>query len=227
MPLRLIAAASLPHSILGKSFFAGDRSAGTKQNNRSRNAYLQCCSSPSGNRSATRFKLMLCSSSAFSPASTSVNPSVEPIAASTTLSMSPLKPEFVMVTKVVLSGRGTKIHSTVVGAPYADHSIRIRLFCSTAFTLTSTEKSYISQSHLTCAEGSNLPLPLVNQNLDVMAGSTNASNTSETGRRINSSAFADGIDEGVIVSSGESSHLPAVERRITLTCAAATTGRRL
>ncbi len=79
---------------------------------------------------------MLCSSSALSPASTNVNPSAEPIACLTTSSPSPPKPLFVMLTNVVLSARGVKIHSTVVGTPYADHSISIRLFGSIALTLT-------------------------------------------------------------------------------------------
>src|SRR5262245_22071119 len=69
--------------------------------------------------------------------------------------------------------------------------MRIRLFCSIALTLTSAEQPYISQSHLTSLPGSNLPLLLVNQNLDVMAGSIKASNTSATGLRINISAFAE------------------------------------
>jgi hypothetical protein len=39
---------------------------------------------------------------------------------------------------------------------------------------------------------SNLPLPLVNQNLAVMVGSTKASNTSATGLRMSISALAIG-----------------------------------
>lgn len=69
-----------------------------------------------------------------------------------------------------------KTHSTVVGAPSAGHSMRIRAFLSMVFTFTCRDKSYISQSHLTCLPGSSLPLALVNQNLDVMAGLTKASN---------------------------------------------------
>jgi hypothetical protein len=42
--------------------------------------------------------------------------------------------------------------------------------------VTCTETPYISQSHFTCLPGSSLPLLLVNQNLDVTAGSTKASN---------------------------------------------------
>ena len=70
--------------------------------------------------------------------------------------------------------------------------MRTRSFFSTAFTFTSTEKSYISQSHLTCLPDSNLLLLLVNQNLDVMAGLTKASNTSATGLRMSISALAIG-----------------------------------
>src|SRR5207247_2235717 len=46
--------------------------------------------------------------------------------------------------------------------------------------------------HVISLPASNLPLPLVNQNWDVMAGSTKASNTSATGLRISISAFAIG-----------------------------------
>src|SRR6266536_2149533 len=95
-----------------------------------------------------------------------------------------------MLTKVVLSGREVKIHSMVVGSSKAIHSTRIRLFGSTAFTFTSVDELYISQSHRICLPVSSRPLLLVNQNLVVMAGSMNASNTSATGLRINISAFA-------------------------------------
>src|SRR5258708_27879517 len=67
-------------------------------------------------------------------------------------------------------------------------------FCSSmALTLTWEETSYISQSHWICLPGSSLPLLLVNQNLVVIVGLINASNTSATGRRISISALATGI----------------------------------
>src|SRR5262249_21137698 len=81
------------------------------------------------------------------------------------------------------------------------HSIRIRLFGSIVLTLTSVEKPYISQSHLISLPTSNLLLPLVNQNLDVMVGSIKASNTSATGLRISISAFADGTLLSVMMRS--------------------------
>src|SRR6266542_1509554 len=95
-----------------------------------------------------------------------------------------------MLTNVVLSGREVKIHSMVVGSSKAIHSTRIRLFGSMAFTFTSVDELYISQSQRICLPVSNLPLLLVNQNLVVMTGSINASNTSATGLRINISALA-------------------------------------
>ena len=68
--------------------------------------------------------------------------------------------------------------------------MRIRRFRSIALTLTCAETPCISHSHVTCLPGSSRPLPRVNQNRDVMAGSTNASNTSATGFRMSISAFA-------------------------------------
>jgi hypothetical protein len=73
------------------------------------------------------------------------------------------------------------------------HSTRMRLFSSMAKTLTWVEASYISHFHWTSLPGSNLPLPLVNQNLEVMAGLINASKTSATGLRISIAVFATGI----------------------------------
>src|SRR6266496_747865 len=95
-----------------------------------------------------------------------------------------------MLTKVVLSGRAVKIHSTVVGPPYAIHSTRIRLFGSITLTFTSVDESYMSQVQRICLPGSNLPLLFVNQNLVVISGLTKASKTSATGLRINISVFA-------------------------------------
>src|SRR5688572_20854938 len=66
----------------------------------------------------------------------------------------------------------------------------MRLFGSTALTSASTEKAYHFQVHLMRLPGSRRPLPSENQNLEVIAGSTNASNTSATGRRISISAPA-------------------------------------
>jgi hypothetical protein len=60
----------------------------------------------------------------------------------------------------------------------AGHSTLILQLRSTVFTFTGTEKRYISQSHVTCLPASNLSLPLLNQNFDVIAGSTKASKTS-------------------------------------------------
>src|SRR5258707_7058192 len=137
--------------------------------------------------------MMLCSRSALSHERTKVNPSVEEIACLTFSSQFPLKPVFVMLTKVALSSRAVKIHSTVVGVPYPSHSTRMRLCSSMAKTLTWVEASYISHSHWTCLSGSNLPLPLVNQNFEVIAGLINASKTSATGLRISIAVFATGI----------------------------------
>src|SRR6185436_18245554 len=77
----------------------------------------QCCSIPFGKRSATRFSLMLCSSSAFTPARTSENPCVELVTWVTSESPSPVKPDSVMRTKVVPSGCSSNSHSTVVRPP--------------------------------------------------------------------------------------------------------------
>src|SRR5688572_26452688 len=69
----------------------------------------------------------------------------------------------------------------------------MRAFGSMTFTFTGTENLYISQVQVTCLPASNRPLPLLNQNLDVMAGFTNASNTSATGLRMSISALAIGF----------------------------------
>src|SRR6266446_9755176 len=112
-----------------------------------------------------RFSMMPCSRNAFNPASTIVNPPVEACACFTSSSPSPLKPAFVILTNVASFPYGVKIHSTVLGEPYPDHSMRMRLFCSTSLTVTCEEALYISQVHVTCLPASNLPLLLVNQNL--------------------------------------------------------------
>jgi len=81
----------------------------------------------------------------------------------------------VMVTNVVLSAREANVHSTLVGVPCPGHSTRIRLFGSISFTATAMETPYISHSHRTSFPASSLPLPRVNQKLEVMAGLTKAS----------------------------------------------------
>src|SRR5262249_54703506 len=133
--------------------------------------------------------LMVCSSSALRPASTNVNPSVEPTTCLSSSSAVPVKPDSVIVTKVVPSCCGVNTHSTTVGVPYPGHSMRIRSFGSMASAVTGIDMSYISQSHCTCLPASSLPLPLVNQNLDVMSGLINASKTSATGFRMSISAL--------------------------------------
>jgi hypothetical protein len=105
-------------------------------------------------------------------------PSVAPMAVLAISSPLPLKAELVMLTNVVPSGRGVKTHSMSVGVPYAGHSTRILLLVSSAFTFASTEKPYISQSQRTVLPASSLPLPRLNQNFEVTAGSVKASNTS-------------------------------------------------
>jgi hypothetical protein len=141
---------------------------------------------------------MPCSSSALQPASTNAKPSVEPIACWAITVSSPRNPEFVTVTNVVPSARGVNSHSTAVGSPYADHSIRMRRSGSIAVTVTCAENPYISQSQVTGRPASSRPLPRVNQNREVMAGSTNASKTSATGRRMSISAFATSAARSVI-----------------------------
>jgi hypothetical protein len=66
-----------------------------------------------GWRSATRGKMMLCSRSDLSPASTKAKPSAEAIACLACSSPFPLKPVFVIFTNVVFSSHAVKIHSTV------------------------------------------------------------------------------------------------------------------
>jgi hypothetical protein len=102
----------------------------------------------------------------------------------------PPKPELVMLTNVVPSERAVNTHSMSVGPPYADHSTRILLFGSSALTVASTEKAYISRSQRTDLPTSSLALPRLNQSLDVIVGPTNASNTLLTGLRISISALA-------------------------------------
>src|SRR5262245_64377130 len=97
-----------------------------------------------------------------------------------------------MLTNVVPSPRAVTSHSTCDGRPYAAHSIRIRRFDSTAFTTGVIDIPYISHVQTTSCPGSRRALPFVNQNLPVIAGLTNASKTSATGRRINIPVFATG-----------------------------------
>ena len=70
--------------------------------------------------------------------------------------------------------------------------MRMRFSGSSAFTSIVVPTLYISQSHRTCLPTSNLPLPRLNQKRDVMAGLTNASNTTEMGLRISICAVAIG-----------------------------------
>src|ERR1039458_2425583 len=64
------------------------------------------------------------------------------------------------------------------------------LFFSMDFTETGTVTLYISQVHSTCLPCSNFPVLFVNQNLVVISGLINASNTSDIGLRISISAIA-------------------------------------
>src|SRR6185369_13084056 len=85
-------------------------------------------------------------------------------------------------------------HSTVVGAfPFDDHSMTIRLCGSMTLTITSSERLYISQAHVTCLPVSRRPLLRVNQKFVVVRGSTKASNTWSTGLRISISALATAV----------------------------------
>lgn len=60
---------------------------------------------------------MLCSRYALSPARTSENPPVDAMALVATSWSSPLKPDSVTLTNVVLPGWGVKRHSTCVVEP--------------------------------------------------------------------------------------------------------------
>ncbi len=76
-----------------------------------------------------RFKLMLYSMYAFAPASTSANPPVESKACFTVSLPSPLKPELVSLTKVVLSaGREHPFYGgdCVIRAPLAEYPFIFR-----------------------------------------------------------------------------------------------------
>jgi hypothetical protein len=64
---------------------------------------------------------------------------------------------------------------------------------STALAVTSIDTSWLSHSHRTRLPVSSRPLPLLNQNLDVIRGLTTASNTSPTGRRTSIPVFATGV----------------------------------
>jgi hypothetical protein len=86
-----------------------------------------------------------------------------------------------------------KAHSTVVRFPGSPHSTRIRLFGSMDNTVTNAEAPYISHSHQSCLPASSLPLLFVNQNFVVMSGSTKASKTSPTGRRMSIPVLATGM----------------------------------
>src|SRR5262245_61551924 len=122
-----------------------------------------------------------------------LKPCIESVACFTSSSPLRVKPELVILTNVVPSSCAAKVHSTVFGAPYPGHSMTMRLFASTVFTVTGTEISYISQSHCTCLPSSRLPLLVVNQNFVVISGLTKASKTSATGLRINIPVLTTGI----------------------------------
>ena len=77
----------------------------------------------------------------------------------------------------MLSAREVNSHFTERGG--LPHSMMIRLFGSTALTLTEADTPYISQSQRTSLPDSSLPVLLVNQNRVVTAGSTKAVNTSD------------------------------------------------
>ena len=97
----------------------------------------------------------------------------------------------------VPSFSSVNVHAMVVASVPAPISTTIRRLGSIALTATGTEKPYMSQCHSTRLPGSSLPLPRVNQNRLVTAGSTKASNTSSTGLRIRISALATGTLPGV------------------------------
>jgi hypothetical protein len=69
----------------------------------------------------------------------------------------------------------------------------MRRFGSIVFAVTGIETSYISQSHWMRLPASSRPLPFVNQNFEVMSGSTIASNTSATGLRTSIPVVATGV----------------------------------
>jgi hypothetical protein len=69
---------------------------------------------------------------------------------------------YLMLTNVVLSPWGMKVHSIVVAVSYPVQSTTNRSFGTTSLTTTGTEKLYISHSQLTSAPGSSLPLLFVN-----------------------------------------------------------------
>src|SRR4051794_26148246 len=73
---------------------------------------------------------MVRSSSALRPASTNVNPSVEPTTCLSNSSALPEEPDSVILTKVLPSCCGANTHSTVVGVPCPGQSMRIRRFSS-------------------------------------------------------------------------------------------------
>jgi hypothetical protein len=84
------------------------------------------------------------------------------IARATISSPLPLYPVSVILTKVVSPSPEKKRHShSITSGESGSHSMSIRLFSSSSFTLTVAETSYIYHSHRTSVPGSNLPLLLV------------------------------------------------------------------
>jgi hypothetical protein len=116
------------------------------------------------------------------------------------------------------SPRGANRHSTSVGSSGPSHSMRTRRSGSIALTATSVPTPYISQSQRTRAPGSSRPLPLENQKREVIAGSTNASNTGPIGRRISIPAFATG-------AASVTSRAPEAARRFQAASSCSTTRR--
>src|SRR5688572_14382652 len=90
-----------------------------------------------------------------------------------------------MLTNVASSACGVKVQVTSVGAVSPGHLMRISRFGSNPITSTGIVNPYIAQVHWTRACGASRALPLVNQNFDVIAGSTNANNSvAELHRRL-------------------------------------------
>ena len=104
-----------------------------------------------------------------------------------------------MLTKVAPSSIGVKVQATVLGGSFQSTTIFSSLTISR--TLTGVETPYIRHSQLTSLLASSRPLPWVNQNFEVISGSTKASKTSAGGRRISISATAAGALFSSIFSS--------------------------
>jgi hypothetical protein len=91
------------------------------------------------------------------------------------------------------------------------------LFSSIALTLICSKWLNISQSQRICLPACSLSLPLVNQNWDVMAGFTNASNTAATGLRISIAVVVTGaLFISMMVSFEESKNRKMMSQGIAL-----------